>query len=482
MIKGGIEGGKYRLLSKEEIKIIHESSLKILQQTGIKSENEEILNHFSKIGADVDFKEGMIKFSPALVEDAINKAASKVLLCGREEKNDLVLEGKRVYCGTGGAALNVLDLETGEKRKAVLKDIADIAKLVDALDNIHFFIRPVVAQDISSEFLDVNKYYAALSNTSKHVMGSAYSVQSALKVISMAEEIAGGKQRLRERPIISFITSWMKSPLQLADSVTLVLMKIVEEGIPVALSSAPMAGSTSPITLAGTLAQVNAEQLCGMVLTQSINSGTSVIYGAIPTIADMRTMNFLDGAIELGILAAGGAQLAQYYNFPYYAWGGLSDSKISDIQAGYEKGMTLIMAALAGANYIHNAAGMLESTTTVAYEQYVIDNEIIGMAMRALQGIEVNEETLALKVIDKVGPGGNYLAETHTVKHMRSELFFPKVSDRSLREEWISKGGKDARERAKEIAKNILAGHKPLPIPSDIDKKIISKIKGLIKF
>ena len=444
MIKGGIEGGKYRLLSKEEIKMIHESSLKILQQTGIKSENEEILNHFSKIGADVDFKEGMIKFSPALVEDAINKAASKVLLCGREEKNDLVLEGKRVYCGTGGAALNVLDLETGEKRKAVLKDIADIAKLVDALDNIHFFIRPVVAQDISSEFLDVNKYYAALSNTSKHVMGSAYSVQSALKVISMAEEIAGGKQRLRERPIISFITS--------------------------------------PITLSGTLAQVNAEQLCGMVLTQSINSGTSVIYGAIPTIADMRTMNFLDGAIELGILAAGGAQLAQYYNFPCYAWGGLSDSKISDIQAGYEKGMTLIMAALAGANYIHNAAGMLESTTTVAYEQYVIDNEIIGMAMRALQGIEVNEETLALKVIDKVGPGGNYLAETHTVKHMRSELFFPKVSDRSLREEWISKGGKDARERAKEIAKNILAGHKPLPIPSDIDKKIISKIKGLIKF
>lgn len=482
MIKGGIEGGKYRLLSKEEIKMIHESSLKILQQTGIKSENEEILNHFSKIGADVDFKEGIIKFSPALVKDAINKAASKVLLCGREEKNDLVLEGKRVYCGTGGAALNVLDLETGEKRKAVLKDIADIAKLVDALDNIHFFIRPVVAQDISSEFLDVNKYYAALGNTSKHVMGSAYSVEGALKVIAIAEEIAGGKQRLRERPIISFITSWMKSPLQLADSTTLVLMKIVEEGIPVALSSAPMAGSTSPVTLAGTLAQVNAEQLSGIVLTQSINSGAPVIYGGIPTVADMRTMSFLDGAIELGILAAACAQLAQYYNFPYYAWGGLTDSKIPDIQAGYEKGMTLVMAALAGANYIHNAAGMLESTTTVAYEQYVIDNEIIGMAMRALQGIEVNEDTLALKVIDKVGPGGNYLAETHTVKHMRSELFFPKVSDRSLREEWISKGGKDARERAREIAKNILAEHKPLPIPSDIDKKIRSKIKGLIKF
>ena len=480
MITGGIEGGKYRLLSQEEITMIHGSSLKILQQTGIKSENQVILNHFSKIGAAVDFKEGIIRFSPALVEDAISKAASKVLLCGREEKNDLTLEGKKVYCGTGGAALNVLDLETGEKRKAVLKDIADIAKLVDALDHVHFFIRPVEDQNIRSEFLDINKYYAALSNTSKHVMGSAYSIKSALQVISMAEEIAGGKQRLRERPIISFITCWMKSPLQLVDATTLVLMKIVEEGIPVALSAAPMAGSTSPITLAGTLAQVNAEQLCGMVLAQSIVAGAPVIYGAIPTIADMRTMNFLDGAIELGILAAGGAQLAQYYHLPYYAWGGLTDSKIPDIQAGYEKGMTLLMAALAGANYIHCAAGMLESTTTVAYEQYVIDNEIIGMAMRALQGIEVNEDTLALGVIDKVGPGGNYLAETHTVEHMRTELFFPKVSDRSLIEEWVSNGSKDARQRAREIAKDILAEHKPLPIPSEIDKRIKSSIPGLI--
>ncbi|MBU4561886.1 trimethylamine methyltransferase family protein, partial [bacterium] len=217
MIKGGIEGGKYCLLSNEEIKMIHESSLKILQQTGIKSENEEILTHFSKIGAEVDLGKGIIKFSPALVENAINKAPSKILLCGREEKNDLTLEGKKVYCGTGGAALNVLDLETGERRESRLKDIADIAKLVDALDNIHFYLRPVVARDISSEFLDVNKYYAALSNTSKHVMGSAYTVESALEVISMAEEIAGGKEKLRERPIISFITSFIKSPLQLAD-------------------------------------------------------------------------------------------------------------------------------------------------------------------------------------------------------------------------------------------------------------------------
>jgi len=482
MVKGGIKGGKYHLLSEKEIKQIHQASLKILQQTGIKSKNKEILALFSKIGSDVNFEQGRIKFSPALVEDALNKAPSKVILCGREEKNDLILEDKRVYCGTGGAALNVLDLETGEKREAVLKDIANIAKLVDALDNIHFFIRPVVAQDVRREFLDVNKYYAALSNTSKHVMGSAYSVESALKVISMAEEIAGGGEKLRERPIISFITCWMKSPLQLDDTTTLILMKIVEEGIPIALSSDPMAGSTSPVTLAGTLAQVNAEQLSGIVLTQAINPGAPIIYGAIPTIADMHTMAFLGGAIELGILDAACAQLAQYYNLPFYAWGGLTDSKIPDIQAGYEKGTTLLMVALAGANYIHNSAGMLESTTTVAYEQYVIDNEIIGMVMRALKGIEVNEDTLALDLIEKVGPGGNFLAEEHTVSHMRSEFFFPKVSDRSQREKWLSEGGKDARERAREIAKDILTKHKPFPIPSDVHKRIKNSVKGLIEF
>jgi len=365
MVKGGVRGGKYRLLSEKEIEQIHKASLKILRQTGIKSKNKEILSLFSKIGAKVNFEQGRIKFSPTLVEDALNKAPSKVILCGREEKNDLILEDKRVYCGTGGAALNVLDLETGKKREAVLKDIANIAKLVDALDNIHFFIRPVVARDVPREFLDVNKYYAALSNTSKHVMGSAYSVESALKVISIAEEIAGGGEKLRERPIISFITSWMKSPLQLDDSITSILIKIAEEGIPVALSAAPMAGSTSPVTLAGTLAQVNAEQLSGIVLTQSINPGAPVIYGAIPTVTDMRTMAFLGGAIELGILDAACAQLAQYYNLPFYAWGGLTDSKIPDIQAGYEKGATLLMVALAGANYIHNSAGMLESTITV---------------------------------------------------------------------------------------------------------------------
>jgi len=190
-------------------------------------------------------------------------------------------------------------------------------------------------------------------------------------------------------------------------------------------------------------------------------------------------MSFLCGAVELGVLNIAAAQLAHYYNIPFYAWAGLTESKIPDVQAGYEKATGALLVGLAGANYIHNAAGMLESTTTVAYEQYIIDNEIIGMVMRALKGIEVNEETLALEVIDKVGPGGNFLAEPHTVAHMRSEFFFPSLSDRSNREKWLAEGGKDARQRAKEIAINILATHKPLAIPGEVDKEIRSLVKGL---
>jgi len=476
---GRLRGGQYQILSQEEVERIHNASLQILKRTGIKSRQQEILQIFSDAGAEVDFEQGRVRIPPSLVEDAINKAPSKIILCGRDEKNDLILEDKKVYFGTGGAALNVLDLQTGKLRRALLQDIANIARLVDALDNIHFFIRPVVAQDIPQEFLDVNKYYAALSNTSKHVMGSAYSVKSALEVIGMAEKIIGGKEALQKRPIISFITSWMKSPLALDDSTTSILIRIAKERVPVALSSAPMAGSTSPVTLAGTLAQVNAEQLSGIVLTQLVSPGTPVLYGAIPSVADMSSMSFLCGAVELGVLNIAAAQLAHYYDIPFYAWAGLTESKIPDVQAGYEKAVTALLVGLAGANYIHNSAGMLESTTTVAYEQYVIDNEIIGMVMRTLRGIEINEDTLALEVIDKVGPGGNFLAESHTVSHMRSEFFFPKVSDRSNREKWLAEGGKDARQRAREIAINILATHKPLAIPCEVDKEIRSLVKGL---
>lgn len=475
MIEKGLVGGQYQPLTGEDVRRIHEASVTVLERTGIKVEGEEVLEIFRQGGARVEGSS--VRIPRAMLEDALAKVPSRLVLRGREEKHDLVLEGRRVYLGSGGAALTVLDLEAGEARPAALRDVADIARLVDALDNIHFYLRPVVAQDVSQDLLDTNTYYAALSNTTKHVMGSAYSVESARQVIELASLIAGSEERLCERPIISFITSWMISPLRFATETTRVLTEIVRHQIPVVLSSAPMAGSTAPATLAGTLVLINAEELAGLTFTQLVSPGAPVIYGAVPSTADMRTAAYLGGAVEFGMLNAAAAQLAQYYRVPLYNSAGLTESKVPDIQAGYEKGFSVAQVALAGANFVHHAAGMLESMRAVAYEQYVIDDDILGMAMRAVRGIEINEDTLAVEVIDQVGPGGHFLTSPHTIQHMRSEFFYPRISDRRSREAWDSVG---ALERARQRAREILAAHQPMPISAEADGQIRERYQILV--
>jgi trimethylamine--corrinoid protein Co-methyltransferase len=396
-------------------------------------------------------------------------------MAGRDEQNDLILEDKRVYLGTGGAALTVLDLETGEARPGTLRDIARIAQLVDGLENVHFYLRPCIPQDIPPGVMDINQFYASLSHTTKHIMGAAQSVHTARDVIEMATMVAGGKAALAQRPIISFVTSWMISPLHCATETTRVLLEIVRNKIPVALSSAPMAGSTAPVTLAGTLVQVHAEQLSGIVLTQLASPGSPVLYGAIPSMADMRTMGYVGGGIEFGLMNAAISQMAQSIGVPNYNSAALTDSKIPDIQAGYEKAYSICLCALAGSNYIHHAAGMLESMRGVAYEQFVIDDEIIGMALRLLRGIQVDDETLGFEAIQEVGPSGNFLSSMHTVRFMRQEYFRQTIADRQTREAWEKAGALDARTRARQRAKEILRTHLSKGIDNTIDQEIRKK-------
>jgi len=289
----------------------------------------------------------------------------------------------------------------------------------------------------------------------------------------MCERVAGGPEALRERPIVSFITSWMVSPLKFATDVTTLLIETCRQRIPVVLSAAPMAGSTAPVTLAGTLAQLTAEQLAGVVLTQLVERGAPLLIGPIPATADMKTGRYLGGAAEFGLMNGAMAQMGQFYRLPIYNSAGMTDAKMPDVQAGFEKGMSTVLAALAGSNFIHHAAGMLENMNTVTAEQFVIDNDILGMAMRVVQGIEVNDETLALEVIDEVGPGGHYLIADHTLRHMRSEFYYPSaVVDRQGWDMWQQDGGLDARERAREIARDILANHWPEPLDPAVESWI----------
>ena len=467
----GLNGGQYKPLTKDQVQRIHEAALTILARTGIQVEEPEALRLFREAGADVDGNR--VRLPRSLVEDAVDWAPSRLVLAGRDPRWDLKLEGGRVHIGTGGAALTVFDLESGQPHPALLRDVAELARLVDALDNIHFYLIPVYPTDMDKENVDVNQYYAALANTSKHVQSGVYSVQGIRDTIEMCERIAGGAEALRQRPLVSFITCWVVSPLLFATDVTTLLIETARQRIPVVLSAAPMAGSTAPATLAGMLAQLTAEQLSGVVLAQLARRGAPLLFGPIPATADMKSGRYLAGSAEFGLTNAAMAQMAQFYHLPIYNSAGMTDAKLPDVQAGFEKAMSAVLAALAGSNFIHHAAGMLENMNSVAAEQFVIDNDILGMVMRVVRGIEVDDETLALDVIDQVGPGGHYLVADHTLRHMRSEFYYPSdVVDRQGWEMWQQAGALDARSRARKIARDILANHWPEPLDPEAESWI----------
>ena len=468
-----LQGGQFKPLTDGQVRRIHEAALSILERTGVLVEEPEALRLFQDAGAMVNSDNSRVRLPRSLVEDAVDWAPSRVLLAGRDPRWDLELEGARVHIGTGGAALNVLDLETGQRRPATLRDVAELARLVDALDNVHFYLVPVYPTDLDEDVIDVNTYYASLANTTKHVQAGVYTVQGIRDTVEMCEHVAGGAEALRERPIVSFITCWLVSPLRLATDVTTLLIETCRQRIPVVLSAAPMAGSTAPVTLAGMLAQLTAEQLSGVVLTQLAHRGAPLLIGPIPATADMQTGRYLAGAAEFGLTNAAMAQMAQFYHLPIYNSAGMTDAKTPDIQAGFEKAMSAVLAALAGSNFIHHAAGMLENMSMVAAEQFVIDNEILGMAMRVLQGVEVNDQTLALDVIDEVGPGGHFLMADHTIRHMRSEFYYPSaVVDRKGWDMWLQDGCQDALERAQGMTRDILASHQPDPLDPAVERWI----------
>ena len=461
-----IAGGQYRPLTDAGVRKIHESAMTLLTEIGVEVHSKLAFETFQEHGATCDPSRKLVKMSRSMVEDAVAKAPKKVVLCGREEKHDLYCEGKNVYLGTGGTVLNVIDLETDEKRQTLLKDVRDIARLCDALQNVHFMVLPVYPNDLPPEDVDINRFHSSIMNCSKHLMGGIYTLKGTLDIVKMAETIAGGARALRERPFLSFITC-VVSPLKIDDLYGDILYHIAKAGIPVAIPAEPLSGATAPVTIAGLLTGLHAETLSGVVLTQLVNPGTPVLYACTATSTDLKTMGYVSGSVEMGLINAGAAAMAQYLNLPNYTTAGMSDSKRVDTQNGYEKALTNALVALSGSNFIHDAAGLVEFASTASYKQYVIDDEIIGMVMRAVRGIEVSDETVALDAYRRVGPGGNFLSDAHTVQWMRREHYTPKLSDRQLRVNWEKSGKPCVEEKAKAVAKSILRDHKPLGLQKE---------------
>jgi trimethylamine--corrinoid protein Co-methyltransferase len=309
-------------------------------------------------------------------------------------------------------------------------------------------------------------------------MGGVYTIDGVKQVIRMAETVAGSAERLRQRPLISMIACSI-SPLKMDGTYGDLLVPIAKSGIPVACPAEPLCGATSPVTLAGNLTIQTVDSLMGVMLAQIINPGAPVILGSVATNTDLTDLKYLAGSVEMGLLNAAGAQMAQFYKLPFYATGGMTDSKVLDAQSGYESAITGLLCALAGANFIHDAAGLMEFAMTVCYEKYVIDNDILGMVMRAVEGIKVNDDTLAFDLIKQVGPGGNFVAAKHTRRFMRSEHYQPSLSDRDSRDEWEAKGGKTTWERASQRVEEIIANH-DYSLPAPVRQQVLSEITGIV--
>ena len=451
--------------------------MRVFEEVGFQVNSDKALKFFQDAGANVD--DNIVRLPRETVMDLVDMAPSAVTLYGRQPKHNLNLGGTRVYAGTGGTALNIIDGTSGERQRATLQDLKTIAKLVDGLENIHFFLLPTYPSDVPVEDVDINRFFAGLDNTTKHIMGGVYTHEGIQQVLHMAEIIAGSPEKLRQEPFISIILCAI-SPLMIDKEYGDMIVTVAGAGIPVALPAEPLCGSTSPVTLAGNLVIQTVDSLAEVCLTQLVNPGTPAIFGSVASSNDLRDLKYITGCIEMGLLNTAGAQMAQFYKLPFYATAGMSDAKTVDAQCGYESALSNLLCALGGANFIHDAAGLLDFALSVSLEKYVVDNEILGMVMRAVEGIKVNKDTLAFDLIKEVGPGGHFVYNRHTRKHMRTEHYQPTLSDREHLEKWQTEGKRDTAARAKSKVEEILAapGYR---LTQELRQKVLDEIPGIIE-
>lgn len=448
----GLAGGIYRPLGDRDADRIINESFRLLEKSGIAVYSSTAREAFRAAGATVAGDGPIVKLPRGLVEDAIDSNPSSITLHSRDGRCDVRLEDSRVHYGTGGTAIYVLDPDDHRRRPSTLEDVALNARLVDRLDHIHLFTINVFPNEIKEQDdIDVNRFYHSLKHTTKHVMGGVYSMAGCRRAVALAEEIAGGAGPLAEKPFVSFITLII-SPFKIDGNYGEITCYLAGKNLPVVVPTEPICGTTSPITLAGNVLTHFAETLAGITLVQCVRKGAPGICGSVGSTCNLKTMDHLGGPIERAMINAAVAQLAQRLAIPLYSTAGTTDAKSVDVQAAWESAMSNLLVAMSGANYIHDAAGLMEADLTVSYEKLVIDNEVLGMCQRVLRGIEVSDETLAADLITARGPGADFLAEEHTVRHMRNEFFEPELADRSKRTETA---GDDALARARAFVETV---------------------------
>ena len=457
---------RLNVLRPEDVDEVYSATMEVLERTGVKVTHPRALELLDGGGARVDGD--VVRIPDWMVKDALRKAPSRIVLGNRRGERTVRLERNRSWFGASLDCLDYLEPFTRERRKFVLDDSRLTASLVDALPNYAWGMTFGMANDVPAEFADRLVLKEALTHCEKPMVFCCQDVESLEAIYEMAIIIAGSESRFLNAPTVVMLVDPI-SPLTLSDTNVGKMLFCAEKRIPQICYGAPQAGSTGPASFAGAVVQGTAESLSGLVLTQLARKGAPFIYGAFATIMDMRTTIFSYGAPEMILMGSAMAQIAQYIKLPYFGTAGCSDAKLPDSQATAEATLSCQSAALSGANLIHDC-GLLDHGCLASPAYLVLVNEVLYMINQFMRGIEVDEETLAVDVINSVGPGGHFMAEEHTLKYFR-EVWYSTLFDRSNYESWLEQGGRRFQERLREQTLQRME-HSPPPLPPETVKAL----------
>ncbi|MFK8081410.1 MAG: trimethylamine methyltransferase family protein [Granulosicoccus sp.] len=478
----GPAGGQYKPLSESDIKKIYATALRILADIGMAEVPERLAERALDCGASLN-DQGRLCYPQSMVEDIISGACKQFVFYGRESKHDFEVGGDGVYFGTGGAAVQTMDLDTHTYRAATLRDLADFTRLADSLNNVSWFTRCCVATDIKDiHDLDINTAYALLKGTSKPV-GTSFTVASTVDpIIDMFDIALGGNDAFRKRPFCKAHISPVISPLRYGEDAFEVALASIRRGMPLNAIIAAQSGATAPATIAGMLASTLAETLAALVMVNVFAPGYPVIFSNWPFVIDLRTGSFSGSGGEITLLNAASAQIANWLGLPSGAASSMSDAKAVDAQMGLEKAMSSLGVGLSGCNMIYESSGMTASLLGASFEAMLIDDEMLSQTYRILRGVEVNEDTLGFDAIKEAVYGeGHFLGGQHTINAMQRDYFWPSaLSDRQQPAVWEEDGAKDMWQRANVKVRQILQNHHPAYLSDENDRKIRDYFKILL--
>jgi len=465
------------ILSPEDVDKIHRASLRVIESVGVRFPSPRALDIWRSHGAEADPGSMVVRASGRLIEEALQMAPPVYTLAARNPALDLPLDGNHVYVGTDGCGVEVIDIRTGERRRSVLQDVEDIAHVADYLDEVAFHWVPVSAQDCPPESRGLHELLGIWKNSTKHVQTeSIYSGREARGAAEMAALLAGGKDALRKRPLLSIMECTISPLAHDGGSLDAALVG-AEFGLPVGFMSMASGASSAPATLAGNLVVANAEVLSGLALVELAYPGAPVFYAAAQTVMDLRTGAYTGGGPEDFLFGAATNRLADFYHVPLSMGSFATGAKEPNWQAGLENSLSTFMSSAAMADMLLGV-GLLNGSTVWSFAQMIMDCEIFGIIAKMMEGIAVNEETLAVEAIREVGPGGTFLTHGHTIKHMR-ELWLSSFLDRRPFSVWEKKRD-GAPDWALDKAKRILETHRPAPLNPELEqelRRIIASIK-----